>query len=654
MAGSPVRFVVAPFLPSYQPALGVSSLVAVLRNAGIESRVDYLNLAFRRMTGPVVYRMVSDGTLREWRLGEVLFARALWEDRAPAWADYEARVLAEIERMHESLRCASLSGKSSADPDRVTALPPARWRELLARLGRLYEDAPGLVRRWAREIVAAGPRVVGLSSTFQQNVASLALARELRRLRPREELALLMGGANCEGEMGQALAANFPALDRVVSGEAEAVIVDLVRQALSGGLGAGAPRFRTGTPITELDRLPLPDFEDYFALADQADLETDSHLVAESSRGCWWGAKSHCTFCGLNGETMAFRSKSPARMATELRTLADRYRRRFFMMADNILDMRYATTLLPDLAGARLRFFYEVKANLRKDQLATLAAAGVTWIQPGIESLSTPILRLMRKGTTRLQNVQLLKWCDELGMRVSWNLLYGFPGEPPEEYAAMAELMPRLVHLPPPAAGARVRLDRFSPYFREPARHGITGIRPAWAHDLAFAPLPPAERARIAYFFEFDHADGRQPEAYAAPALDAVDRWYEASRRQARLELVRTDEGPAVYDTREGDRQLTPLSAPERRVLAHFDGVRSLASLLEVRPEAARPALPPDEARLTVQALRRRGWLIEEGDLLLSVVVDRVERRDVLPGVIAGWLGEASLEEMMEERSATS
>jgi hypothetical protein len=218
----------------------------------------------------------------------------------------------------------------------------------------------------------------------------------------------------------------------------------------------------------------------------------------------------------------------------------------------------------------------------------------------------------------------------------------------------MAELMPRLVHLPPPAAGARVRLDRFSPYFREPARHGITGVRPAWAHDYAYAPLPPAERARIAYFFEFDHADGRQPETYAAVALDAVDRWYEASRRHARLEFVRTDDGPAVYDTREGDRRLTPLSPLERRVLTHFDGARSLASLLDARPEPGAAALPPDEAMSTVQALRRHGWLIEEGDLLLSVVVDRAERRDALPGVIAGWLDESSLEEMAEGRFATS
>ena len=46
-------------------------------------------------------------------------------------------------------------------------------------------------------------------------------------------------------------------------------------------------------------------------------------LLFETSRGCWWGAKSHCTFCGLNGETMAFRSKSPRRALDELEQLGD-------------------------------------------------------------------------------------------------------------------------------------------------------------------------------------------------------------------------------------------------------------------------------------------------------------------------------------------
>ncbi len=33
----------------------------------------------------------------------------------------------------------------------------------------------------------------------------------------------------------------------------------------------------------------------------------------ETSRGCWWGQKKHCTFCGLNPLGMNYRAKSPER-----------------------------------------------------------------------------------------------------------------------------------------------------------------------------------------------------------------------------------------------------------------------------------------------------------------------------------------------------
>ena len=72
----------------------------------------------------------------------------------------------------------------------------------------------------------------------------------------------------------------------------------------------------------------------------------------ESARGCWWGQKHHCVFCGLNGSTMRFRAKSPDRVFAELVHQARRYRSFRFEAVDNILDMGYLTTLLPR-AGRR-------------------------------------------------------------------------------------------------------------------------------------------------------------------------------------------------------------------------------------------------------------------------------------------------------------
>jgi hypothetical protein len=151
----------------------------------------------------------------------------------------------------------------------------------------------------------------------------------------------------------------------------------------------------------------------------------------ETARGCWWGERQHCTFCGLNGATMAFRSKTPDRVVSEIRFLCERHGVGTFSIVDDILDMRYFRTVLPRLADAKLgiEFFWEVKANLTNVHVRQLRDAGVLLIQPGIESLSDHVLKLMRKGTTAFRNIELMKWCREYGVKPYWNLLYGFPGE---------------------------------------------------------------------------------------------------------------------------------------------------------------------------------------------------------------------------------
>ena len=46
-------------------------------------------------------------------------------------------------------------------------------------------------------------------------------------------------------------------------------------------------------------------------LESSASLATVPTVLIETSRGCWWGDRDrHFMFCGLNGATMAYRSKS--------------------------------------------------------------------------------------------------------------------------------------------------------------------------------------------------------------------------------------------------------------------------------------------------------------------------------------------------------
>ena len=144
------------------------------------------------------------------------------------------------------------------------------------------------------------------------------------------------------------------------------------------------------------------------------------------------------------------------------------------VVVDDHAVVRYGLRLLLEAeSDLEVELFYETKANLKKEQVRALRDAGVTQIQPGIESFSDSVLTLMRKGVTGLQNIQLLKWCTELVVRPYWNVLWGFPGEPAADYERMANIVPLLTHLAPPIGFGGLRLDRFSPNFFDAASLGF-------------------------------------------------------------------------------------------------------------------------------------------------------------------------------------
>jgi ribosomal peptide maturation radical SAM protein 1 len=319
---------------------------------------------------------------------------------------------------------------------------------------------------------------------------------------------------------------NFRWVDYVVSGDADGTIVPLMRGAIAHGRdiplaelppGVFAPEHRlSGYPddpahpgepprsvFIDLDALPYPDFSDYFDALESSHLGPAIRpgLVAETSRGCWWGAVKHCTFCGLNGGGMTFRSKSPRRTLDEFEFLAARWGIDSLEIVDNILDMKYFNDVLPQLRDSprTWRIFYETKSNLKRGQVRALADAGVHWIQPGIESLHSKVLSLIDKGAFAYQQVLLLKWARESGVRLSWNMLWGFPDEDDAWYAEMAEIVPALTHLQPPSGPSKVRFDRFSPYFNRAAEYKLR-LRPLPMTDLIY-PLSDDDRFDQSYFF---------------------------------------------------------------------------------------------------------------------------------------------------------
>lgn len=556
-----------------RPALGLSLLEAALTQRGMPCRTLYLNLRLADRLGAATYGWITHDLPHIAFAGEWLFTEALYGTDAARDAAFVQQILRDTWRLAE------------AD---ITRLLQAR-RVIEAFLDEAQQA-----------VEAEGADLVGFTSTFEQNLASLALAQRLKAKRP--ELLTAFGGANWEGVMGQTLHRRFPFVDLAFSGEADESF-PAVMQALTRHRQPGLDRDRafmdisglvfrrsdgspaaTGpaTPVHTLDALPTPDFEPYFTarLASTAAQDVPPVLLFEASRGCWWGAKSHCTFCGLNGHAMGYRSKSAPRLLAELDQLFTRWPCPTVEAVDNILDMGYFQTVLPALEQRTPPgpVFFEVKANLRRHHVAQLARAQVMRIQPGIESLSNHVLSLMRKGTTQLRNVQLLKWCREYGVSVDWNLLYGFPGETDADYEEMLTLLPRIAHLQAPGACGPIRMDRFSPYFNEPERFGLTRVRPLPVYRALYPTFTAEALAGVANYFEFDYQPGFEPSmrAHEVAALAETQRRLGTAAGNLQA-LPHADGGLVVRDTRALARQpITRFDRLERCILERIDEVASL------------------------------------------------------------------------------
>lgn len=618
-----------PFMSAHRPNLALSLLKAAANDSGFDCEIAYLKLEFARKIGLEVYRTISELLPSEFLVGDAIFAPVLRE--------------VPIEELVQEFRSLHITN----DPHSRT-MPLSFWD----RMEGLCHDAVTFVTDVSQNLVSQNHSVVGLSATFHITPC-LALAKTIKKWAPQK--IIILGGAYCEGVMGASLMRSFPWIDIVVRGDGEDAFSEIIRRISSCSLEnpsfdmslSGIPGLiwrRQGevvvnegeraTNTRSLSELPMPSYEDWFSQlsASLLPLSTDrTVLPLETSRGCWFGERSHCIFCGLNGESLRFRSKSPDRVMKEIDSLA-KYGVKNIDAVDLILDQSYFTSVIPLLkqSNHNLSIFYEIKSNLKKHQVKDLREAGICTIQPGIESLNSRLLNLMKKGVHAYQNICLLKWCAEFGVKVEWQILYGIPGERLDDYVKMMSLIPMLHHLPPPTGGCvRLLMNRFSPIFDRPGDFGILHHQPV----AAYVPVlgDEADVENIAYYFSHKGTDS-QP--YLDQLRQAVNKWEDAFGSAV---LVSLDIEDALYilDTRLVARNPEMvLSGISRRVYLACEG----GAAVEVIVRATQ--IPEQDIREELLHLCELGLIlpVDNRYLSLAVPMDEVVRpfqKSTLVGSIA-------------------
>lgn len=521
----PVALISMPTLSARFPSFQLALLKPTLERAGIPVQTFSLFMYFGTQVGWRVNETLAD--VYPSMVGEWIWTKAAFGDFAKD-EEYYAIYRGNLEAI-----CAR-AGCSFDD------------------LRRLREHAAPAFIDWCLTSVDWNRfGLIGFSVVFQQTLASVALARALKERYP--HIPIMMGGATFEDDIAEEIMKGCPQVDYIHCGDADETLPQAVRRVYSGESMKGMPGimwrsdrqggevvFNGRAPnLADMNKTPVPDFDEYFYARKESgyqwwDDAQEVLLPIETARGCWWGVKNHCTFCGLNRAGMEFRSKRVEDVIHQLDELSRRYGILDFNAIDNIIEPEYIDKLFGQLSEANtdIRLHYEVRPSLSRSQLKHMRKGGLFSIQPGVESFSTHILKLMKKHTTGVRNLELIKWSTYYGINNLYNILLRFPGETAEDYRAQVDVISKIHHFQAPWAIAKARADRGSPMYTDPESQSISRLVPSPCYDYLF-PKDRFNLSRVSYYFEHEMSNTVDDDQYDE-IFAAVDDWQARWRERPR------------------------------------------------------------------------------------------------------------------------
>lgn len=184
----------------------------------------------------------------------------------------------------------------------------------------------------------------------------------------------------------------------------------------------------------------------------------------------------------------------------------------------------------------------------------------------------------------------------------------------------MAELVPKFTHLPPPEGTNRIDLARFSPNFREPEEHGLTGVQPKPAYYHLY-DLPEEAVENLAYHFDYEYLDHPPPSEYTDLLKNRVGEWR-SRRDQSDLVSLELDNHVLIWDFRHHyEQQLTVLSSTTRTLYSACETARSTRHLTKWMDEEHDVDLDEDEIHRRFQPLVEKDLMYREGKRYLNLAV---------------------------------
>ena len=617
-----------PWASPTEPILGLSSLKACLVDAGHEARVFNFNVSLLNELSYETYRLVSD----DWALCDFLFSGELDTDLDSGQIASLLEICEEAYKREQGWR----------DKDQSVA-------EMLSRIMKIRADAiPKFLKRCLTELLSYEPDAFGFTCSFDQTIAAAALSRKIADQSP--EAQIFWGGYAVDGDVGRHMLSVFSFVSGVVMGDGERAIVQIANSLENGVDLLSVPELLTsesGTYLKRdvfLDETPGPDFQDYFDDIDElrasSSVSINNRTVPiECSRGCWWGQKNHCVFCGIDKDTLKYRTKSDDQFLNHIRNIRETWGDKTIRLVDYIFPFSKEDTLLPALAEETplFQFSTETKSNTNLSKFKKYVDAGFSEFQPGIESFSTAVLKGMRKGVSAAQNVLFLVLGRQHDCTVHFNILYGFPFDCPIDYKEMTEALPSLYHLSPPETCTQVFTTRYAPMQTEADELAIRDAKIAHKrYDVIFSKTFRAETGfcadRFCYYYEtHQNNNSRLDFLYSILGIQArhwQDSWLQ--KDVPTCEFQRRPEALAFIDTRIPDqrKELTLVGLDMQVYLeCHLQVTNSQKILRSLSISEAGDQLSAEMVQGSIERLVEARLIFRENSQLVGLGIDSQSRQ---------------------------
>jgi ribosomal peptide maturation radical SAM protein 1 len=422
----------------------------------------------------------------------------------------------------------------------------------LPKAGRYASLFEKILRESSQHIAWNDYQMIGFTVNYQQLFTSLLLAKWIKQVYPSIKIAL--GGIIASGELGKSTLEHFPQIDWCISGEGELSLtsilrdltkLDHVKETQISGL---IYRTADGVKINKIHQLPAltslpdPDYDQYFAFRNSHPALTHqsipTYMPIEVARGCPY----RCAFCSDHQFFKGFRTRPFSEIAASIDRLCRRHMIPSIFLVAQTITHEICSGLFPLLTshGNDYRFFCEIRADLSKQDLQILKEAGTTRVQIGIETFSTSLLKKMRKGTRCIDNLKIMKYCEEVGIEVSAYFLIGFPTESQTDIEQNTKIIDYAEAFMPPFRFVEFMLQDGSPVYDNPKIYNISKIEEA----AGFGRHLPREMHGIKLWYK-DYKSAPRKRRYSKLIKRHAD-WckrYEESRNAQRPMLFYLDLG---------------------------------------------------------------------------------------------------------------